>query len=106
MQHAKTLTHLASVNRWKVQPEKQLLLKDAADRGNPFFTDMCRAFVAADIPWHKIENPIFNEFLEKYTKREVPTDHTLRHLYLPKIFSQVRFLVSEMSMNSNLCLNF
>ncbi|CAN7989403.1 unnamed protein product, partial [Ixodes hexagonus] len=34
---------------------------------NAFYADLCEALVAANIPWAKVENPVFKEFLQKYS---------------------------------------
>jgi hypothetical protein len=43
--------------------------------------DMCRAFIGANIPFHKVNNKIFRNFLTKYTGKEIPEESTLRKNY-------------------------
>jgi hypothetical protein len=59
-------------------------------QANPFFTDLCTAFVSAGIPWAKLENPNFHNFLETYTTKSIPSESTLRKNYLPKVYSKVK----------------
>ena len=47
---------------------------------------MTFALLSADIPFKKINNPIFKQCLEKYTKQAVPDESTLRKNYLPKCY--------------------
>lgn len=39
---------------------------------------MCRAILGASIPFHKVNNPIFRNFLIKYTDKDIPKESTLR----------------------------
>lgn len=39
-----------------------------------FFTDSCEAFVSASIPFNKLNNASFRQFLAKYTKRNIPDE--------------------------------
>ncbi|CAL8076763.1 unnamed protein product [Orchesella dallaii] len=39
---------------------------------------MCKAFLSVDIPMNKANNPILHQFLEKYTKKVIPSRSTLR----------------------------
>ncbi|ODM91112.1 hypothetical protein Ocin01_15570 [Orchesella cincta] len=41
-------------------------------------TDVHKSFPSADIPMNKISNPHIRGFLEKYTKKDVPSQSTLR----------------------------
>ena len=44
-------------------------------KDNGLAKDLCRAFVAANIPWWKVENPVFKEFLEKWIAKNTPIGH-------------------------------
>lgn len=50
---------------------------------------MCHAFVSANIPMHKLCNPVLKQFLEKYTKQNIPNESTLRKNYIPNIYKNV-----------------
>jgi hypothetical protein len=50
---------------------------------------MCNAMVSADIPFNKLNNKCFREFLEKYTKQAIPNESTLRKYYLADIYDQI-----------------
>ena len=49
---------------------------------------MCNAMVSADIPFNKLSNKCFREFLEKYTKQTIPNESTLRKNYLADIYDR------------------
>jgi len=57
----------------------QRLLQTAPGHSSssPFVTDLTTALVSANIPFAKIENKEFSNFLEKYTKQGVPSRRTL-----------------------------
>jgi hypothetical protein len=66
-QHVQTTVHLTSLN-----PEST----------DNFCNDLCEAFVAANIPLSKLQNPVLKRFLQKYTNRPVPDESTLRKNYV------------------------
>lgn len=47
-----------------------------------FAEELCLALISADIPFFKLKNPVFNEFLSKYTNRNILDESTLRKNYL------------------------
>jgi hypothetical protein len=49
---------------------------------------MCKAFVSADIPLFKINNPEIRNFLLKYTQTDPPDESTLRKNYLAKCYEE------------------
>ena len=53
-----------------------------------FFADLTEALVRSNIPLNKIESDSFRNFLEKYTKKSLPNESTLRRNYLPNLFEQ------------------
>lgn len=59
-----------------------------AGRKSQFSMDLCAAFIAADIPFWKLDNPQLRAFLEKYTHEHVPDESTLRKNYLPQCYEE------------------
>lgn len=55
---------------------------------DPFHMDMCQAFLEANIPLHKVSHPSIVKFLEKYTKKSVPSVSTLRNKYVDTIYEK------------------
>lgn len=54
-----------------------------------FYHDLCKMLVAANIPISKVENTHFISFMQKYVKKELPSQSTLRKYYLPKCYDDV-----------------
>jgi hypothetical protein len=44
--------------------------------------------ICANIPLKKLQNPIFKNVLEKYSKKSVPDESTLRKNYVPHIYNE------------------
>lgn len=73
-QHIKTQMHQASLN---------------SESGDTFYSDLCEAFIVANIPLHKLQNPVLKGFLAKYTNRHIPDDSTLRKNYIPGCYKKI-----------------
>ncbi|ODM87291.1 hypothetical protein Ocin01_19391 [Orchesella cincta] len=86
VQHASTELHIHAVRRTKTEKKTQQLMTQPVK--NEFAADMCKAFLSADIPMNKINNPTIRQFLEKYTKKAVPSCSTLRR-NIPEIYTEI-----------------
>jgi hypothetical protein len=73
-QHIKTKMHQEALN---------------SESGDTFYSDLCEAFTAANIPLHKLQNPVLKAFLAKYTDRHIPDDSTLRKNYIPGCYKKI-----------------
>ena len=75
-QHLQTKLHKETESRRESQPvaEQRQLLTSVSDAGNrsKFATDLYAAFMAVDIPLHKLLDPRLKDFLEEYTLTKVP----------------------------------
>ncbi|KAG7173974.1 Translation initiation factor IF-2-like 25, partial [Homarus americanus] len=97
-QHLKTSKHirLEAVKSNSAQKEQQLLLacssKSGPDRSQ-FNADLCKAFVSADIPLHKLNNKCLKSFLEQYTGKKVPDESTLRKNYVSQLFNDTMEII-------------
>lgn len=70
-QHIGTGSHKS--NKEKKSNLKQSFITPSTSCGDSkstFYTDLCRAFVQADIPLSKINNPSLKFFLEKYIEKK------------------------------------
>jgi hypothetical protein len=48
------------------------------------------SFTAANIPLHKLQNPVLKTFLAKYTNRHIPDDDSiLRKNYIPGCYKKI-----------------
>lgn len=82
-QHLSTNSHGRNYLRFKKKPEIQTFLTNDSKRPHDTFNEeLCEAILAAGIPWNKVNNPVFKAFIEKYCKRNVPEESTLRKRYL------------------------
>jgi hypothetical protein len=90
--------HIATIAQLKQKdgPGRQSLIGESSATSSSsgpskfatFATDLCKAFVSADIPLFKINNPEVRNFLLKYTKTDPQNDSTLRKNYLPKCYEE------------------
>ncbi|ODM89462.1 hypothetical protein Ocin01_17218 [Orchesella cincta] len=86
VQHVSTELHIHAVRRSKTEKKTQQLMTQPVE--NEFAADMCKAFLSAEIPMNKINNPTIRQFLEKYTKKAVPSCSTLRR-NIPEIYTEI-----------------
>ncbi|KAE9522767.1 hypothetical protein AGLY_016808 [Aphis glycines] len=61
---------------------QQQFLTSSDDNSSLFHTDLCRAFIRADIPIFKLKNPALKDFLEKYTGKKISEESTIRKKYV------------------------
>ena len=61
--------------RLKIQQEGATEVTRYKDNG--LAKDLCEAFLSANIPWEKIENPKVKEMLQKWTAQSMPIADTL-----------------------------
>ena len=76
--HIKTEKHRNHVQL----SQRQTDMDSVPDKKNEFFADLTKALVKSNIPLNKVENPNLKSFLEKCTKKELPSESTLRKTYL------------------------
>ncbi|KAF4523988.1 hypothetical protein B566_EDAN013830 [Ephemera danica] len=50
-----------------------------------FITDLCEMFLAMDIPLYKSKHIAFHKFIEKYIKKTVPSETSLRSTHMPRL---------------------
>ncbi|PSN35047.1 hypothetical protein C0J52_15400 [Blattella germanica] len=76
------------------EQRSQLLIGEPASSSvgqskcSQYYLDLCRAFVAADIPLKKVNNIQLRNFLTKYIDIAPPEESTLRKNYLPKCYDE------------------
>lgn len=59
-----------------------------SSRNNEFASELCAAFVAANIPLTKLKNEVLRNFLSKYTKQNIPDESTLRKNYVAPLYEK------------------
>lgn len=90
-QHLSTAKHKMSANK-SVDPKKTCLLqnfKGISQGQSQFSLDLCKALLDANIPLWKLENSSLKEFLQKYTKEQIPNESTLRKNYVDIVYLSV-----------------
>lgn len=77
VQHNNTAKHKANLEH--SNRKKQPFIADSLANNNkdPFHQDLCNALISADIPFNKLRNPSFKNFLSKYCHKIIPADITL-----------------------------
>ncbi|KAL1446681.1 hypothetical protein WDU94_003651 [Cyamophila willieti] len=61
-----------------------------------FSTDLCETLMASNIPMHKVNNPAFKKFLQKYcVGHNIPDESTLRKNYVPGVYQSVLQSIRE-----------
>ncbi|KAL3103911.1 hypothetical protein niasHT_022426 [Heterodera trifolii] len=89
-QHNQTAKHLKNAQRFKEKQNRQkqqFIATTSTNIPDKFTFDLCSAMISANIPFQKIENNNFRNFLEKNFSRNLPTRKTLCN-YLERCFDQ------------------
>lgn len=84
--------NLVYTDRGKVQQhlETKKHMQNAEGKSNQiFYEELCQAFIAANIPLKKLDNPVLRGFLSKYMKRNIPDQSTIRKIYIEKTYDKV-----------------
>jgi len=90
-QHIKTEKHRRAVKR-KINQKTangQQLLTNLTSKKSTFNMDLCKAFISANIPLNKLRNTEFRQFLQLYTQKDVPTESTLRKIFLDDCYEEM-----------------
>jgi hypothetical protein len=97
-QHLSGSNHIAVIVRLKQKdrPGRQSLIGESSTTSSSsgpskfatFATDLCKAFVSADLPLFKVNNHEVRNFLLKYTQTDPPDESTLRKHYLPECYEE------------------
>jgi len=101
-QHVSTTFHKDALTR-KTNKNKQLFFMDVKpEETNSFNKDLCLSLISANIPWAKLKNPIFRNFLEKYTSKSIPNESTLRKNYLGSFYNETLSTIREIIGDSDI----
>ena len=89
-QHRLTKKHIASSS--SNAPIQQLVPNTQPTTAQPkpeyYSEKLCKALVAADIPFNKLKNTTLVSFLEEFTQLKTPDESTLRKNYLTKLYEK------------------
>lgn len=87
-QHISTSQHQSKKAALSNKSQQQLLTPLLSENSRDVFCiDLCKAMVNSNIPWNKLNDPSFREFLEKYCNHQIPSESTLRKKTLSKIYT-------------------
>lgn len=89
VQHIGTAKHKESkIRRQKFRQQFFTSASTSSGNKNSFNSELCRAFIHADIPISKLENKSLNAFLTKYTGQLIPDESTLRKNNMTEIHQE------------------
>ncbi|KAL4105018.1 hypothetical protein QTP88_020293 [Uroleucon formosanum] len=89
VQHIGTAKHKESkIRRQKFKQQFFTSASTSSGNKNSFNSELCRAFIHADIPISKLENESLNAFLTKYTGQLIPDESTLRKNNMTEIYQE------------------
>ena len=93
-QHCKSNKHGANLKLKKKRNSIQAQLEDFSpsvkkQKVNEVGKELCEVFLAANIPWKKLNHPILKAFLEKKMAVKLPEQSTLRKHYLKVCYNDV-----------------
>ncbi|KAF4531152.1 hypothetical protein B566_EDAN017171 [Ephemera danica] len=60
-----------------------------------FITDVCEMFLAMDIPLYKSKHIAFHKFIEKYIKKTLPSETSLRTTHMPRLHQKCMEFIKE-----------
>lgn len=93
-QHLNTAKHRRNFEKWNGSAQR-VLSSASFKKVDSFKEDLCLALIAADIPFHKLDNPTFRNFLTDYTNYVIPDRKTLSNNYLRPLYDNVIARIRE-----------
>jgi hypothetical protein len=110
-QHIETGKHANNLRKYNERNstkqtliDKEVLINSFGKKSE-FFQELCKALLAADIPFNKLKNETFKNFLAKYTKETIPDPSTLRKNYLPNCYEETIARIREELANENIWIS-
>lgn len=89
VQHISRDKHVSGLRRRELKSDQQVSTMQCINENqlSPFSYDLTNAFLSANIPLNKLENPILKGFLEKYTNKSIPDRSSIRKNYVSKCYN-------------------
>ncbi|KAL4112236.1 hypothetical protein QTP88_016061 [Uroleucon formosanum] len=81
-QHVTTEFHLKCLKKSSNNSKQMLMGDEIKPKTSSFNEDLCLSLIAANIPWFKLQNPVFHDFLQNYTRKHISDESTLRKSFL------------------------
>jgi Protein of unknown function (DUF 659) len=85
-QHVASNKHIVGVQKKNDKKTSCLQTLITTSSNSCFNSDLCKAFLSANIPLNKLSQPTFRKFLEKYTNKSIPDQSTLRKTYVHECY--------------------
>jgi len=89
-QHMESSKHKENT-KTNCRKTNQSFLSETINKNNTnqeFCMDLCKTFVAADIPFHKLTNPHVSNFISKYTNFTIPDESNIRKNYVKRLYDE------------------
>lgn len=88
--HEKSVCHRKSLDVWKekgspIQPGIDAMLTEV---NSTFNRSLAETLVACNIPWFKVQNPKFQQFIKDWTHKKCPHESTLRQYHLKPLYTK------------------
>ena len=96
-QHISTDKHARNAAK-KREPSKQALIKPLFEKSNvdsEFYSRVCKAFMAANIPFNKLEHKDIRALFKDYCGKDLPHESTLRKNYVTLEYDKVLQRIRE-----------
>ncbi|KAJ4439888.1 hypothetical protein ANN_08017 [Periplaneta americana] len=89
-QHVNREKHKRGLQAGERKKQQMLLgqCTSANSANSVFYEKLCQAFVSANIPFHKLNNNVFRDFLQKYTGKSIPDESTIRKNYIGSCYNK------------------
>lgn len=85
--HTNSASHKLKIISFDGNTESEKSFIEEFKNQSEFNKFVCEAFVEANIPFHKLNYPKFNQLLKQCNKFNIPDESTLRKNYLPKLYN-------------------
>ncbi|KAJ4428403.1 hypothetical protein ANN_24423 [Periplaneta americana] len=89
-QHVNREKHKRGLQAGERKKQQMLLgqCTSANSANSVFYEELCQAFVSANIPFQKLNNNVFRDFLQKYTGKSNPNESTIRKNYIESCYNK------------------
>jgi len=92
VQHISRDKHVQGLHHRELKSDQQVSTMQFinVNQLSPFIYDLTNAFLLANIPLNKLENPILKDFLEKYTNKSIPDRSSIKKNYVSKCYNNTK----------------
>lgn len=93
-EHVESKKHINNKKLKDGKPRQSLIgeaikhLETKNNHENKFYLDLAQTFIEANIPLKKLNHPSLKSFMEKYIKRIIPNESTLRKDFVEPLYNK------------------